>query len=76
MYGGVCIHGVAFRVHPRRTHFGVAPPAAAAWLLQQRLDEAAAPGPGGAAALHRAAELLPAVEGAALPRQAMEVGGG
>jgi hypothetical protein len=54
----------------------VAPPAAAAWLLQQRLDEAAAPGPGGAAALHRAAELLPAVEGAALPRQAMEVGGG
>lgn len=49
----------------------MAPTTARAWLLQQLLDEAAAADPSGAAALQRAAELAPLVDGAALPFKAL-----
>ena len=57
---------------PCSTHYNVTPAAAHAWLLQQLLDDSHTGDAAGAQSLARAAELVPAVDGARMPHKALQ----
>ncbi|KAL4434490.1 hypothetical protein ABPG75_000931 [Micractinium tetrahymenae] len=56
-----------------QAHFGVPATSANGWLMQQLLDDCHTADAAGMQSLHRAAALVPAVDGAALPHKALQV---